>query len=314
MEKINIVFVILFSMAIVACKPSKKVSKKNSKNEHPYSLVFAVPDSVSYALGLSMGNYLKRQGISTLEQEAFGNGMREGGAFEVKTDKPKLDSINNNVRTFMMEFAQTVQDKMMADSNYVPEDLSLPLEISLDFGYLLASNLVQSNLGKVNFDKVIKGVQDEFVGEPIYSDEQHSTIMETYFDYNDSLRVATNEKYLIDNKEKEGVITTPSGLQYKVITKGEGEIPTATDKVKVHYKGTFVDGKTFDSSYDRGEPISFLLNQVISGWTEGVALMPIGSKYIFAIPYDLGYGERGSQQIPPKSTLIFEVELLDIEK
>ena len=128
------------------------------------------------------------------------------------------------------------------------------------------------------------------------------------------MRIATNEKYLADNKVKEGVITTPSGLQYKVITKGEGEMPTATDEVKVHYKGTFVDGKTFDSSYDRGEPISFPLNQVIPGWTEGVALMPVGSKYIFTIPYDLGYGERGSQSIPPKSTLVFVVELLEIEK
>lgn len=310
MKKFNIVLVILFAVAVVACTSSKKVTKK----EHPYSLVFSVPDSVSYSLGLSMGSYLKRQGIVSMEQEAFGKGMREGGAFDSKSDQPFLDSISGNVQTFMMEFAQAVQNKMMIDTAYVPEDLSLPSNISTDFGYLLGSNLIQSNLGKANFEKVISGVKDEFVGTPTYETEQYSEMLEVYFEYNDSLRVAVNEKYLTDNKAKEGVITTTSGLQYKVITKGEGEMPTKTDKVKVHYKGTFVDGKTFDSSYDRGEPISFPLNQVIAGWTEGVALMPVGSKYIFAIPYNLGYGERGSQQIPPKSTLIFEVELLDIEK
>lgn len=310
MKKIHIILVILLSMTLFACRPTKKVTKK----ENPYSLVFAVPDSVSYSLGLSMGSYLKGQGIASMEQAEFGKGMREGGAFDNTTDQPFLDSISKNVQTFMMEYAQTVQTKMMADTNYVPEDLRLPIDISVDFGYLLGANLVQSNLGKANYEKVIKGVQDEFVGEPTYKAEEYASILESYFEYNDSMRVATNEKYLADNKVKEGVITTPSGLQYKVITKGEGEMPTATDKVKVHYKGTFVDGKTFDSSYDRGEPISFPLNQVIPGWTEGVALMPVGSKYILTIPYELGYGEKGSRQIPPKSTLVFEVELLGIEK
>lgn len=310
MKNINITLVILFSMAIVACKPTKKVSKK----EDSYSLTFPVPDSVAYSLGLSMGSYLKSQGIASMEQPAFGKGMREGGAFDTANDQPFLDSISKNVQTFMMEYAQVVQSKMMADSNYVPEDLVLPLEISTDFGYLLGANLVQSNLGKANFEKVIAGVNDEFVGTPTYGMDQYAAMLETYFSGNDSMRIAVNEKYLADNKVKEGVITTPSGLQYQVVTKGEGETPAATDKVKVHYKGTFVDGKTFDSSYDRGEPISFPLNQVISGWTEGVGLMPVGSKYILTIPYDLGYGERGSQQIPPKSTLIFVVELLDIEK
>ncbi|MFK7948904.1 MAG: FKBP-type peptidyl-prolyl cis-trans isomerase [Saprospiraceae bacterium] len=310
MKNINIALVILFSMAIVACKPTKKAVK----TENPYSLVFAVPDSVSYSLGLSMGSYLKQQGISSMEQAGFGKGMREGGAFDNATDQSSLDSISKNVQTFMMEYAQTIQNKMMADTTYVPEDLALPLEVSTSFGYLLGANLIQSNLGKANFEKVIAGVNDEFVGQPTFEVEQYTSILETYFESNDSLRVATNEKYLADNKVKEGVITTTSGLQYKVITKGEGKMPTATDKVKVHYKGTFIDGKTFDSSYDRGEPISFPLNQVISGWTEGVSLMPVGSKYIFTIPYQLGYGERGSQSIPPKSTLVFVVELLDIEK
>jgi FKBP-type peptidyl-prolyl cis-trans isomerase len=120
--------------------------------------------------------------------------------------------------------------------------------------------------------------------------------------------------FLDENGKKEGVTTTASGLQYKVIKAGTGAHPKATDTVKVHYKGTFLDGKTFDSSYDRGEPISFPLNRVIAGWTEGVQLMPVGATYEFYIPSNLAYGERGAGGvIPPNSTLIFVVELLGIE-
>ena len=122
------------------------------------------------------------------------------------------------------------------------------------------------------------------------------------------------EKFLAENALKEGVTTTESGLQYEVIKMGKGKKPSATDKVKVHYHGTLIDGTVFDSSVERGEPITFGLNQVIKGWTEGVQLMPIGSKFKFYIPQELGYGAQNAGSIPPYSTLIFEVELLGIEK
>lgn len=122
------------------------------------------------------------------------------------------------------------------------------------------------------------------------------------------------EKFLAENGLKEGVFTTESGLQYEVIKMGKGKKPSATDRVKVHYHGTLIDGTVFDSSVDRGEPITFGLNQVIKGWTEGVQLMPVGSKFRFYIPQELGYGAQQAGNIPPYSTLIFEVELLDIEK
>lgn len=121
--------------------------------------------------------------------------------------------------------------------------------------------------------------------------------------------------FLAENGKKEGVVTTPSGLQYKVVTMGTGAKPTATDKVRVHYHGTTLDGEVFDSSVQRGETIVFPLNQVIKGWTEGLQLMPIGSKFIFYIPSDLAYGDRGAgPTIKPGATLIFEVELFEIEK
>ncbi|WP_302025819.1 FKBP-type peptidyl-prolyl cis-trans isomerase [Parabacteroides johnsonii] len=123
------------------------------------------------------------------------------------------------------------------------------------------------------------------------------------------------EKFLAENKSKKDVFTTESGLQYQVVTEGTGDKPTATDKVKVHYTGTLLDGTKFDSSVDRGEPMEFPVNGVIKGWTEVLQLMPVGSKYIVWIPSDLAYGERGAgQDIKPNSTLKFEIELLEIVK
>jgi FKBP-type peptidyl-prolyl cis-trans isomerase len=122
------------------------------------------------------------------------------------------------------------------------------------------------------------------------------------------------EKFLAENKKREGVQETTSGLQYEVITLGTGEKPGPTDVVRVHYTGMLLDSTKFDSSVDRGEPAQFGVNQVIPGWQEGIQLMPVGSKFKFYIPYELAYGEQGTGPIPPYSTLVFEVELLDIVK
>lgn len=120
-------------------------------------------------------------------------------------------------------------------------------------------------------------------------------------------------KFLEDNAKNEGVVTTASGLQYKVLEEGFGSKPRATETVKVHYRGTLIDGTEFDSSYKRGEPISFPLNRVIAGWTEGLQLMKTGAKYELYIPYNLAYGPQGAGGvIPPYATLIFQVELLEV--
>lgn len=123
-----------------------------------------------------------------------------------------------------------------------------------------------------------------------------------------------NEEFLANNKSKDGIKVTESGLQYRIIKEGKGEIPTKTSRVKVHYKGTMIDGTEFDSSYERKEPTTFRADQVIKGWTEALTMMPVGSKWELYIPQELGYGSREAGKIKPFSTLIFEVELINIEK
>lgn len=127
-----------------------------------------------------------------------------------------------------------------------------------------------------------------------------------------AVNIKAGEEYLAKNASREGVTVTESGLQYEVLQAGEGPQPEATDTVKVHYKGTLLDGTEFDSSYSRGEPAVFPLNRVISGWTEGLQLMNAGAKFRFHIPANLAYGERATGKITPNSTLIFEVELLEV--
>lgn len=187
-------------------------------------------------------------------------------------------------------------------------------------GMQIGGNLVQQGLDTIfNPEMIAAGLKDQMNKETILKMEQTDKLIQDFF--NDMMaskskgKKEEGEKFLAENAKRQGVITTPSGLQYEVLVQGNGPKPTATSTVKVHYKGTLIDGTVFDSSYDRGQPISFPLNGVIQGWTEGLQLMPVGSKYKFYIPYNLAYGERGAGQvIGPFETLIFEVELLAIEK
>jgi FKBP-type peptidyl-prolyl cis-trans isomerase len=305
--KIALFMALVVPMFIISCDKGTNAEK--------YAMSFEVPDSVSYSIGLSMAAYLQRQGIRSVDIDAYGDGMKAGLKLgEIDDSKKAIDSVGAIIQEFMMGYNQEMQAKMAVDSTLQPELMDLPKEVSYNFGVLLGSNLVAQNLGQANIAELVSGVKDHFANTPKYKEDISGSVLQRYFDLVDSLRVGVNERYLVDNKAKKGVVTTPSGLQYEVIKKGDGATPVATDVVRVHYKGTFVNGKTFDSSYDRNEPAEFPLNGVIPGWTEGIALMPIGSKYTFTIPQDLGYGEMGTRDgsIQPKTTLVFEVELLDI--
>jgi FKBP-type peptidyl-prolyl cis-trans isomerase len=150
------------------------------------------------------------------------------------------------------------------------------------------------------------------------NDAQTQQFIQAYFQELQAKKTEGNkkvgEKFLAENKTKEGVKTTASGLQYLVLKEGTGAQPKASDSVTVHYRGTLLSGKEFDSSYQRGEPVTFVLSQVIPGWTEGVQLMKEGAKYKFFIPAELGYGSMGNPSIEPNSTLIFEIELIKVGK
>jgi FKBP-type peptidyl-prolyl cis-trans isomerase FkpA len=183
----------------------------------------------------------------------------------------------------------------------------------------------QSEFG-MSLDKeiILKGITDKLRDKSELTEEE---MIETLQAYDVEVKAAAEKQqmelaakaaedakaFLAENAKAEGVTVTESGLQYSVITAAEGKKPTAEDTVSVHYVGTLVDGTEFDSSVKRGQPATFPLNRVIPGWTEGVQLMSIGEKYKFVIPSELAYGEQGAGSIPPNSTLIFEVELLDIE-
>lgn len=194
--------------------------------------------------------------------------------------------------------------------------------VSYALGVSISANLKQGNLEEVNAAALAKGVADFYAENEnmIFTNEEANKFLQTYFQKL-SERVATKTKeegeaFLAENAKKEGVITTESGIQYEIITEGTGAQPVATDMVKVHYAGTLINGESFDSSIERGEPAQFRLDQVIKGWTEGVQLMKVGSKYKFYIPSDLAYGSnpRPGGKIKPNETLIFEVELLEIVK
>ncbi|MDD7630745.1 MAG: FKBP-type peptidyl-prolyl cis-trans isomerase [Parabacteroides sp.] len=194
--------------------------------------------------------------------------------------------------------------------------------IGINTGANYRTNLKTLPGGEANIDDLIAGFIQAIKGDSAamkMTPETAQQYLQTYFVEASAKEAAQNkeagEKFLVENKTKEGVITTESGLQYKVEKEGTGEKPTAADRVKVHYTGTLLDGTKFDSSVDRGEPAEFGVSQVIRGWTEGLQIMPAGSKYIFWIPSDLAYGERGAgQDIKPNSVLKFEVELLEVIK
>lgn len=191
-------------------------------------------------------------------------------------------------------------------------------KVSYSLGLSIASNLISSGVKTINAEAFNDAMSTVFAGNmPEIMPDEANNILQDYFeklqqDQGKSAKEA-GEKYLAENKKREGVVALPSGLQYKILTEGNGPKPKASDTVKCHYEGRLINGQVFDSSIRRGEPAEFPVSGVISGWVEALQLMPVGSKWQLYIPSELAYGAHGAgQSIGPNETLIFDVELLAI--
>ena len=249
--------------------------------------------------------------------------MDEFSAAGRKPDWPHLDSLTQFMKTSLFIITASFALASLApaaETQLKDQKEKVSYSIGLDIGSTLKRQLIDVNAELLN-----KGIQDGLSGnKPLMTDEQVKETMATFqkemMAKQAAAKKATGEKnaaegkkFLEENKNKEGVKTTASGLEYKVLKEGTGPSPKATDTVKVNYRGTTIDGTEFDSSYKRGEPATFPVNRVIKGWTEALQLMKAGSKYQLVIPADLAYGERGAgSDIGPNATLLFDVELVEI--
>jgi FKBP-type peptidyl-prolyl cis-trans isomerase FklB len=191
--------------------------------------------------------------------------------------------------------------------------------VSYAIGLNVAQFYKQQGIDNINTTCVQKGMADALAGKPALTEDQMNAAVGMYMQKLRSKKAEANKvagaAFLAANSKKPGVVTLPSGLQYQIITQGTGPKPSINDKVKCHYHGTLIDGTVFDSSVDRGQPVDFPVGGVIKGWVEALQLMPVGSKWKLFIPSDLAYGDReAGAKIGPGSTLIFDVELLSIEK
>jgi FKBP-type peptidyl-prolyl cis-trans isomerase FklB len=218
---------------------------------------------------------------------------------------------------FSVLFATVLFITACGQSDKVRTDLKTETDsVSYAIGITFGSSLQMSGLQTINAKAIVMALQDIWDGEPtVFNPEEANMLLNDYFG---RLQFGGNleegENFLYENLRRDEVIATPSGVQYEVINMGDGPTPSATDMVVVHYRGTLINGTEFDSSYSRGEPAQFRLDQVIPGWTEALQLMPVGSKWKVFIPQDLAYGANPRQGgvIEPYMALIFEVELIDI--
>ena len=279
---------------------AKKKDKKKGKTPivAPISLKNS-SDSLSYAAGQTVTeglvNYLvKQQGVDTAYMADFIEGFKETVS--------AADDARKKARIAGIDIAGQVLQRMLPGMKNEFTDTPDSIINSLFFrGF---TDALQGDTTVMHMPEATALFQQKQQTNKVAKEEKL---------YGANRKAGEN--FLIENKLKEGVITTPSGLQYKVLKQGEGAVPQRTDKVKVHYEGRLVDGTVFDASTKHGsEPATFRADQVIKGWTEALTMMPVGSKWQLYIPYQLAYGERNTGNIKPFSALIFDVELLDIEK
>lgn len=285
-------------------KPKKEKKKKSKKNKEPEFVIEKAElkdggDSLAYIFGVWQTNGLKdymagQLGVDTAYIQDFSRGI---------IDRVSIDPADQKMKAYLA--GQQIANQIEQMANQISKDYYSAQPDKKISPKIIANAIVLSLMGKDEMS--VDSAQAVFQKTMEKRQEENKETL-----YGENRR--TGEQWLAENKKKEGVITLPSGLQYKILTKGEGPVPTANQKVKVNYEGHLIDGTEFDSSYKRNQPSSFRCNQVIKGWTEALCKMPVGSKWELYIPYDLAYGDRDTGKIKPYSTLIFTVELLEIEE
>ena len=288
MKKISFFVAVAAAASLASC--TAQSPKANMKNE---------VDSLSYMMGVTNTQGLKdyvvgQMGVDSTYMADFIKGIEAGAKKTTKKDEVYMAGVQIGQQTSGRMFDGINQQLFGNDSTV----------------QLSKENFLAGFIAAVKAEKLPVTIE----AAQAYVQQHADAIKEKSTSKQFGANKAAGQKFLAENAKKAGVVTTASGLQYKVIKKGTGAIPTDTTKVKVNYKGSLIDGTEFDSSYKRNEPTTFRANQVIKGWTEALKLMPVGSIYELYIPYDLAYGAREAGQIKPFSALVFQVELISIEK
>ena len=277
MKHVHVLIVMAAAFAMSACTPSKPKNVKLTNQTDSLNYTFG------YSNGMEIYQYYLANDTTGEKLQQLLKGI-QAGLKEKPAQNPQLQGLGTQIgQTLKMQAEQG----LMGDST-----------LTLDFE-LIKQGLLNGLLG---YEGQMTGIEAQTYLQTTMTARQFGPNKEA------------GEQFLAANALREEVTTTESGLQYEILEEGTGPKPTETDRVKVHYHGTLVDGTVFDSSVDRGEPATFGVNGVIAGWTEALQLMPVGSKWKLYIPYELAYGERGNSGIQPYSALIFEVELLGIEE
>lgn len=300
MKKTKIILMALVALLCMGATAATKKQRKGKKaaKELAERVDTVSVDTFSYLLGMANSNGLKaylsqRMGIDTAYVEDFLKGFQQKELTEAdKREKARLAG---------MEIREQVETQVWSNANRQIDD-------SVDV---------------LNHEQFIKGFQNGiFPVDTTFSMDSAQSLVQKQMAYYHKVKMekkyganrVAGEQFLKLNAKQDSVQTTASGLQYKVITMGTGEIPQKTDRVKVDYEGRLIDGTVFDSSYKRGKPATFPVGQVIAGWTEALCMMPVGSKWEVYVPQELGYGDREQQKIPPFSCLVFTIELHEIVK
>ncbi|MCQ2266970.1 MAG: FKBP-type peptidyl-prolyl cis-trans isomerase [Bacteroidaceae bacterium] len=282
--------ILFLTLAALLCSGASARARKQAPKIVEPTIQPVPADSFSYAIGVQQAPSLKqyilqREGVEESQLEAFAEGLRA-----------QLSEADIARQT---AFVAGLKIAKMNDEQIIPS-------LNQNFAGKADTTYIQKNV-------YVQALVESLLGKATMADSiAESTVQRQQEYYLDQLR-RTNLAWLEQNKKLPNVKTLPSGLQYEVLTKGDGPVPADTCEVEVHYEGKLIDGTVFDSSYQRGKTATFGVKQVIKGWTEALCMMPVGSTWNLYIPYNLAYGERGSRNIPPYATLVFKVELVGIK-